>query len=78
MPINIGITFLVGGVLGWIVVKILGPPRHLEGLVIATSSAGKSSISRICKCTYVLVLLQDLGLISYDTVSLQVTWAICS
>lgn len=54
MPINIGITFLVGGVLGWIVVKILGPPRHLEGLVIATSSAGKSSISRICKCTYVL------------------------
>ncbi|CAL9167742.1 unnamed protein product [Musa hybrid cultivar] len=40
MPINIGITFLVGGVLGWIVVKILGPPRHLEGLVIATSSAG--------------------------------------
>ncbi|CAL9089050.1 protein PIN-LIKES 7 [Musa acuminata AAA Group] len=40
MPINIGITFLVGGALGWIVVKILGPPRHLEGLVIATSSAG--------------------------------------
>ncbi|XP_008804451.2 protein PIN-LIKES 7-like [Phoenix dactylifera] len=40
MPINIGITFLVGGILGWITVEILRPPRHLENLVIATCSAG--------------------------------------
>jgi len=40
MPINIAITFLVGGVLGWIVVKILKPERHLEGLITATCSAG--------------------------------------
>lgn len=40
MPINIGLTFLFGGILGWIVVKILKPERHLEGLVIATCSAG--------------------------------------
>ncbi|KAJ8465998.1 hypothetical protein OPV22_028550 [Ensete ventricosum] len=40
MPVNIGITFLIGGILGWIVVKILRPPKHLEGLVIATTSAG--------------------------------------
>ncbi|CAL9065943.1 protein PIN-LIKES 7-like [Musa acuminata AAA Group] len=40
MPVNIGITFLVGGILGWIVVKILRPPKHLEGLVIASTSAG--------------------------------------
>ncbi|WOL18192.1 protein PIN-LIKES 7-like [Canna indica] len=40
MPVNIGLTFLIGGILGWIAVKILKPPRYLEGLVIATSSAG--------------------------------------
>ncbi|OWM68335.1 protein PIN-LIKES 7-like [Punica granatum] len=40
MPINIGITFLVGGILGWIVAKLLKPKPYLEGLVIATCSAG--------------------------------------
>lgn len=40
MPVNIGLTFLFGGILGWMVVKILKPERHLEGLVIATCSAG--------------------------------------
>ncbi|XWS29116.1 hypothetical protein CRYUN_Cryun24cG0000900 [Craigia yunnanensis] len=40
MPVNIGITFLVGGVVGWIVVKILRPKPHLEGLIIATCSSG--------------------------------------
>lgn len=48
MPINIGLTFLFGGILGWIVVKILKPERHLEGLVIATCSAGDvTSLSSI-------------------------------
>lgn len=40
MPINIGITFLVGGIVGWIVVKLLRPKPHLEGLIIATCSSG--------------------------------------
>ncbi|KAF2291679.1 hypothetical protein P3X46_029067 [Hevea brasiliensis] len=40
MPVNIGLTFLIGGILGWIVVKILKPQPHLEGLVIATCSSG--------------------------------------
>lgn len=40
MPINIGLTFLFGGILGWIVVKILKPEPYLEGLVIAMSSSG--------------------------------------
>ncbi|KAL5752286.1 hypothetical protein ACOSP7_022471 [Xanthoceras sorbifolium] len=40
MPINIGITFLFGGILGWIVVKVLRPKPHLEGLIIATCSSG--------------------------------------
>ncbi|XP_039021071.1 protein PIN-LIKES 7-like isoform X2 [Hibiscus syriacus] len=40
MPINVGITYLVGGIIGWIVVKILRPKPHLEGLIIATCSSG--------------------------------------
>ncbi|CAA2966933.1 uncharacterized transporter -like isoform X1 [Olea europaea subsp. europaea] len=40
MPVNIGLTFLFGGILGWIAVKILRPEPHLEGLIIATCSAG--------------------------------------
>ncbi|XP_065856166.1 protein PIN-LIKES 7-like [Euphorbia lathyris] len=40
MPINIGFTFLIGGILGWILVKVMKPAPHLEGLVIATCSTG--------------------------------------
>ncbi|KAK8606698.1 hypothetical protein V6N13_052461 [Hibiscus sabdariffa] len=40
MPVNVGITYLVGGIVGWIVVKILRPQPHLEGLIIATCSSG--------------------------------------
>ncbi|KAI5683939.1 hypothetical protein M9H77_05167 [Catharanthus roseus] len=40
MPVNIGITFLVGGVLGWIAVKLVKPRPHLEGLVVATCASG--------------------------------------
>lgn len=40
MPVNIGITFLVGGTLGWIAVKIVRPEPHIRNLVIAMCSAG--------------------------------------
>ncbi|XP_031269255.1 protein PIN-LIKES 7-like [Pistacia vera] len=40
MPVNIGLTFLLGGILGWIVVKILRPKPYLEGLIIATCASG--------------------------------------
>ncbi|GJR19661.1 PIN-LIKES 7-like protein [Tanacetum coccineum] len=40
MPINIGITFLCGGVLGWIATKLIKPKPHLEGLLIAMCSTG--------------------------------------
>ncbi|KAL4577796.1 hypothetical protein LXL04_013910 [Taraxacum kok-saghyz] len=40
MPINIGITFLCGGILGWIAAKIIKPKPHLEGLLIAMCSSG--------------------------------------
>lgn len=55
MPINIGITFFMGSILGWIAVKFLKPDPHLEGLIVASSSAGNLGnlmliiIPAICK-----------------------------
>ncbi|KAK4847745.1 hypothetical protein QYF36_005415 [Acer negundo] len=40
MPVNILLTFLIGSALGWILVKVTGTPKHLQGLVIGCSSAG--------------------------------------
>ncbi|KAJ7944035.1 Auxin efflux carrier family protein [Quillaja saponaria] len=40
MPINVGLTFAIGGILGWIIVKLLKPDSRLEGLIIATCSTG--------------------------------------
>ncbi|GJN09218.1 hypothetical protein PR202_ga27202 [Eleusine coracana subsp. coracana] len=35
MPVNMGIVFSIGAVLGWIAVKAFRPGEHLQGLVIA-------------------------------------------
>ncbi|XP_051183480.1 protein PIN-LIKES 7 [Lolium perenne] len=40
MPVNMSIIFLIGATLGWLAVKTLRPGEHLQGLVIACSSAG--------------------------------------
>ncbi|KAL9662544.1 hypothetical protein QQ045_027377 [Rhodiola kirilowii] len=40
MPVNIGLTFLFGGILGWILVKIMKPEPYLEGLIISMSASG--------------------------------------
>lgn len=40
MPINIGVTFLCGGILGWVAVKLIKPKPHLEGIIIAMCSTG--------------------------------------
>ncbi|KAL0449650.1 UNVERIFIED_CONTAM: protein PIN-LIKES 7 [Sesamum latifolium] len=39
MPVNIGITFMVGGILGWISVQIIKPQPHIRALVIAMCSS---------------------------------------
>ncbi|XP_078448449.1 protein PIN-LIKES 7-like [Wolffia australiana] len=39
MPVNIGLTFVIGGALGWLVVKLVKPEPHLRGLIIAVCSA---------------------------------------
>ncbi|PWA62867.1 auxin efflux carrier family protein [Artemisia annua] len=40
MAVNIGITFLCGGTLGWIAVKLIKPEPHIEGLIIAMCATG--------------------------------------
>ncbi|XP_066384210.1 protein PIN-LIKES 7-like isoform X2 [Miscanthus floridulus] len=40
MPVNMGIVFLIGVVLGWVSVKAFRPEKHLQGLVIACCSSG--------------------------------------
>ncbi|XP_038905633.1 protein PIN-LIKES 7-like [Benincasa hispida] len=40
MPVNIGFTFLFGGILGWMIVKIFKPKPYLEGLIVASSATG--------------------------------------
>ncbi|KAK8446893.1 hypothetical protein SEVIR_9G559201v4 [Setaria viridis] len=39
-PVNMGIIFLIGAVLGWVSVKAFRPGEHLQGLVIACCSSG--------------------------------------
>lgn len=40
MPVNVMISFLIGGSLAWIMLKIVRVEPHLENLIIATCSAG--------------------------------------
>ncbi|KAM5574011.1 hypothetical protein ABKV19_013498 [Rosa sericea] len=40
MPVNILITFIVGSIFGWILIKLTRPPPHLRGLVLGCCAAG--------------------------------------
>ncbi|CAA3030507.1 PIN-LIKES 7 [Olea europaea subsp. europaea] len=40
MVVNVGITFLIGGILGWLAAKLLKPKPHLEGLIISMCASG--------------------------------------
>ncbi|XP_054806306.1 protein PIN-LIKES 3-like [Prosopis cineraria] len=40
LPLNILLTFIIGSALGWLLIKITRPPRHLHGLVVACCAAG--------------------------------------
>lgn len=42
MPLNILLTFVVGSLLGWIVIQLTNPPSHLRGLILGCCSAGKT------------------------------------
>lgn len=40
MPFNILVTFIVGSALGWMLIKITSPPKHLKGLILGCCAAG--------------------------------------
>ncbi|EXB56257.1 Uncharacterized transporter [Morus notabilis] len=40
MPVNILIAYIVGSILGWIVIQITRPSQHLRGLILGCSAAG--------------------------------------
>ena len=54
-PVNIGLTFVFGASLGWIVVKLLKPQPYIANLILAVCSAGNLGnilliiIPAICK-----------------------------
>ncbi|KAL9239356.1 hypothetical protein vseg_013688 [Gypsophila vaccaria] len=55
MPINILLTFVIGSALGWVLAKITRAPKHIQGLIISSCSAGNLGampiiiIPAICK-----------------------------
>ncbi|KAF5798495.1 putative membrane transport protein [Helianthus annuus] len=40
MPVNILLTFIIGSLLGWVLMLIAKPAQHLKGLVLGACSAG--------------------------------------
>ncbi|CAM8900017.1 unnamed protein product [Rhodiola kirilowii] len=40
MPFNVLITFILGSILGWALVKVTGAPQRLKGLIIGCCAAG--------------------------------------
>ncbi|KAJ3677672.1 hypothetical protein LUZ60_003396 [Juncus effusus] len=55
MPINVLLTFVIGSILGWILIQITKPPKKLRGLVLGCCAAGNLGnifliiIPAICK-----------------------------
>ncbi|XP_023642887.1 protein PIN-LIKES 3-like [Capsella rubella] len=40
MPVNVLLTFIIGSLLGWIVIVISKPPSHLRGLIVSCCASG--------------------------------------
>ncbi|PWA58437.1 auxin efflux carrier family protein [Artemisia annua] len=40
MPVNIFLTYIIGSALGWVLLIIAKPPRHLKGLILGSCAAG--------------------------------------
>jgi len=41
MPLNVLLTFIIGAALGWLLVKLMRVPHHLQGLVLGCCAAGR-------------------------------------
>ncbi|KEH17833.1 protein PIN-LIKES 4 isoform X2 [Medicago truncatula] len=57
MPLNVLLTFIIGAALGWLVVKLMRVPHHLQGLVLGCCAAGNLGnlpliiVPAVCKQT---------------------------
>ncbi|WRX30256.1 Membrane transport protein - like 10 [Theobroma cacao] len=55
MPFNVLLTFVIGSILGWIVIQFTRPPSHLRGLILGCCAAGNMGnmlliiIPAVCK-----------------------------
>ncbi|KDP24916.1 hypothetical protein JCGZ_24294 [Jatropha curcas] len=55
MPVNILVTFIIGSILGWLLIKVTATPQHLRGLILGCCAAGNLGnlpliiIAAICK-----------------------------
>ncbi|KAG5249161.1 transporter C5D [Salix suchowensis] len=55
MPLNVLITFIIGSVLGWLLVKITKAPRRMRGMIVGSCAAGNQGaiplilIPAVCK-----------------------------
>ncbi|XVF74045.1 hypothetical protein PTKIN_Ptkin13bG0030000 [Pterospermum kingtungense] len=55
MPFNVLLTFLIGSLLGWVVIQFTRPPLHLQGLILGCCAAGNMGnmlliiIPAVCK-----------------------------
>lgn len=55
MPLNVLITFIIGSLLGWLLVKITKAPRRLRGMIVGSCAAGNQGaiplilIPAVCK-----------------------------
>jgi hypothetical protein len=68
MPVNIAITFFIGGSLGWIACNILKPPQHFRGLIMAFCSAGSVDyMLHYYPCTPICCWNQQWPLLTRDT-----------
>ncbi|KAG5085984.1 hypothetical protein JHK82_053381 [Glycine max] len=47
MSVNILGTFILVSTLGWILIKMTRPPKHMEGLILGCCSAGMNSSAQI-------------------------------
>ncbi|KAJ6943214.1 protein PIN-LIKES 1 [Populus alba x Populus x berolinensis] len=41
MPLNVLITFIIGSVLGWLLVKITNAPKRMRGMILGSCAAGR-------------------------------------
>ncbi|XVF23417.1 hypothetical protein REPUB_Repub13aG0036000 [Reevesia pubescens] len=42
MPVNLLLTFVIGSILAWLLIKITRTPKHLQGIIIGCCSAGNT------------------------------------